>query len=60
MYWHENGTFFKKKSLLLSITRNSAAHGCLVEHALAYLFITSVLSMVTQNLNFFQFLSLVQ
>lgn len=60
MYWHENGTFFKKKSLLLSLTRNSAAYGCLVAHTLAHLFITSVLSMVTQNLNLVQSLSLVQ
>lgn len=34
IYWLENGTFFKKKSLWMSLTRNTAMYGCLVVHIL--------------------------
>lgn len=59
-YWHVNGTFFKKKPLLLSLIGNSTAYGCLVAHTLAHPFITSVLSMVMQDVNLVQPLSQVQ
>lgn len=44
IYWLENGMFFKKKSLLLSLTRNIAAYWCLVAHRLEHHVETGILS----------------
>lgn len=45
IYWLENGTFFKKKSLLLGLTRNTAECGYLVVHILEHHVETDILNI---------------